>query len=94
MKTLAEYRNERSLSQAELSIALHNNGVIVGPASIAMYETGRRTPTLEKAQSIARFFGVGTDDIFFGPRAHLERADDGGTTPTGTYEHIPRDRPG
>ena len=64
MKTLAEYRNERNLSQVELSIAFKRESINVSPASIAMYEIGRRTPSLEKAQAIARFFGVGTDDIF------------------------------
>ncbi len=80
MKSLVQYRKEHVLSQAELSLALKRVGISVGSASIAMYEIGQRTPPLEKAQAIARFFGVGTDDIFFGPDAHLERAPE----PTGT----------
>lgn len=80
MRTLAQYRQDKNLTQIELSEALRLKGVIVSPASIAMYEVGKRTPPLEKAQAIARFFGIATDDIFFGSVAHLERAQ----TPTGT----------
>lgn len=81
MKTLTEYRKDRNLSQSELSTALKKRGIIASPASIAMYEIGHRTPALEKAQKIAKFFGVGTDDIFFGPLAHLERAAEDRTQP-------------
>lgn len=77
MKTLAEYRKAKNLSQVELAAALKKEHLRISPASIAMYETGRRTPPLEKAQAIARFFGVATDDIFFGPCAHKERATTG-----------------
>lgn len=83
MKSLAEYRKALELSQVELSIAFKKEYINVSPASIAMYEVGRRTPPLEKAQAIARFFGVGTDDIFFGIHAHLEKAE-GAQTSTGT----------
>ncbi|HBC93681.1 MAG TPA: transcriptional regulator [Pelotomaculum sp.] len=83
MKTLAEYRKALNFSQAELAIELNKRHICVSSASIAMYETGHRTPPLEKAQAIARFFGVATDDIFFGPIAHLERAEPA-AEPTGT----------
>ncbi len=69
MKTLAELRKKAGLSQAELAIELD-----ISSSSIAMYEIGARTPPLKKAQRIARFFGVQTDDIFFGPSAHDVRA--------------------
>ena len=68
--------------QSVLSYAPKKAGIVVSPASIAMYETGQRTPPLEKAQAIARFFRVSTDDIFFGPSAHSERAYS--NKPTGT----------
>lgn len=74
MKALAEYRKIHNLSQVGLANALKQAGIKVSPASIAMYETGQRMPPLEKAQAIARFFKVSTDDIFFGPVAHAERA--------------------
>lgn len=67
MKPLAEYRKNKELSQIELSNELNRAGIKVGPASIAMYETGQRKPPLEKARAIAKFFGVSTDDIEFGP---------------------------
>jgi len=82
MKTLVQYRKEKNLSQIELAQELRSVGINVSPASIAMYELGQRTPPLEKAQSIAKYFGVSTDDIFFGRNAHLERAK--ALTPTGT----------
>ncbi|MEA4926745.1 MAG: helix-turn-helix transcriptional regulator [Syntrophomonadaceae bacterium] len=80
MKSLAEYRKEQNLSQIELSIALKKEFINVSPASIAMYEIGRRTPPLKKAQAIAKFFGVGTDDIFFGINAHIEKAEEKSTS--------------
>lgn len=81
MKSLTTYRKDRFLSQEALSNELSNFGIKVSPASIAMYETGQRTPPLYKAQAIAKFFGVGLDDIYFGKKAHDERAL---LTPTGT----------
>lgn len=82
MKALSEYRKARNLSQTELAQELRSVGVNVSSASIAMYELGHRTPPLEKAQNIAKYFGVSTDDIFFGRHAHLERAE--ALNPTGT----------
>lgn len=67
MKPLAEYRKNKKMSQMQLSKELNEAGIMVSPASIAMYETGQRTPPLDKARAIAHFFGVSTDDIEFGP---------------------------
>ncbi|MGI6588603.1 MAG: helix-turn-helix transcriptional regulator [Peptococcia bacterium] len=39
------------------------------PAAIALYELGLRTPSLQKAKLIARYFGVPVEDIIFGPSA-------------------------
>lgn len=64
-KTLAEYRSARHLTQKQLAEKL---GFPV--STIAMYETGARTPTLRRAQKIAEFFGVRIEDIFFGEDAH------------------------
>lgn len=74
MRTLSELRETKNLSQKELAQELCEIGMTISPASIAMYELGERQPSLRKAKTIAHYFGVPTDDIFFGPRAHLERA--------------------
>ena len=63
--TLAELRAANGLSQAKLAKHLG-----LAPSSIAQYETGKRTPSLETARRIAKFFAVSTDDIIFGPHAH------------------------
>lgn len=69
MKTLAELRNERGLTQKELA---EKTGIAA--STIAMYETGEREPSLKRARILARFFGVTIADIFFGKDAHDERA--------------------
>lgn len=66
MKPLADYRKERCLSQCQLSLDITRSGTKISPASIAMYETGKRQPPLAKARAIAQFFGVTTDDIVYG----------------------------
>lgn len=65
MKTLRQYRKGKNLSQIALAKELIKLGLSIGPSSIAMYELGKRKPPLEKAKSIAKFFGVSTDDIFW-----------------------------
>ena len=69
MKSLSEYRKEYKLSQVGLSKKLNEVGISVSSTSIAMYEIGQRTPTLDKARLIAQFFGVSTDDIEYGPNS-------------------------
>ena len=59
MNRLAEYRKNKSLAQRELAEILS-----VSTSAIAMWETGSRRPTLEKAGEIAMFFGVRIEDIF------------------------------
>lgn len=66
MKPLALYRRERDLSQCQLSKEISSTGTKISPASIAMYETGKRQPPPAKARAIAHFFGVSTDDIEYG----------------------------
>jgi len=66
MKPLALYRQERSLSQCQLSREITKSGTKISPASVAMYELGTRQPPLAKARAIAQFFGVTTDDIVYG----------------------------
>lgn len=61
MKNLAEYRKDRNMTQRELS---EITGIPF--SSIAMYETGKRIPSLTRARKIADFFKVSTDEISFG----------------------------
>jgi len=67
-KPLSELRNESSLSQRELAKALG-----LKYSSIAMYEAGKRTPSLNKAKMIAGFFSVPVEAIIFGNDAHNAR---------------------
>ncbi len=80
MKLFSEYRKDKKLSQAQLSQELIKAGIRVSPTSVAMYETGQRTPSLNKARAIAQYFGVSTDDIKFGPETTAKLA------PTGTCQ--------
>lgn len=75
-KLIHELRNERGLSQRKLAKTLG-----LKPSTLAMYELGLRTPTLETAKRIANFFGVAVEEIFFGEDARKMRANE---HPTGT----------
>ena len=66
---LSYYRNKKRLTQKELS-----KKVNISASSIAMYETGERRPSLKKAKSIADFFEVSIEDIFFDYCAHKRKA--------------------
>ena len=59
-KSLAELRGEKKMSQRDLARKLG-----VSSATIGMYESGKRTPSLKKAILIARLFGVQVEDITF-----------------------------
>lgn len=52
-KSLAELRGEKKMSQRDLARKLG-----VSSATIGMYESGKRTPSLKKAILIARLFDV------------------------------------
>lgn len=67
--TLASLRASKNMTQRELAKAIN-----VAPSAIAMYETGDRTPTLDKAKEIAQFFSVPVESIFFGQLARGMRA--------------------
>lgn len=58
---LSRLREQRNLTQRQLAIELG-----IAPSSIAMYETGARSPSLKKARYIATYFGVAVDEIIFG----------------------------
>lgn len=59
-KLLAELRIERKMSQRDLAKALG-----VSPATIGMYESGKRTPPLKKAILIAKLFDIQVENISF-----------------------------
>ncbi|HHX80534.1 MAG TPA: helix-turn-helix transcriptional regulator [Acholeplasmataceae bacterium] len=60
MKTLAELRKEKNMTQKELAKALK-----LSVSAISMYEIGERTPSLKKAIKIADLFGVPIESIDF-----------------------------
>ncbi|HBV87060.1 MAG TPA: transcriptional regulator [Desulfosporosinus sp.] len=68
-KSLSQLRSEKDKTQREVAEDLK-----VGVSTIAMYETGQRTPSLQTAKRLARYFGVSVEDIFFGNGAHNLRA--------------------
>lgn len=67
--TLADLREQRNLTQRELAKKIN-----VASSAIAMYETGERTPSLNKAKEIAQFFKVPVEAIIFGNLAREMRA--------------------
>ena len=70
-QTLAEFRNKKGLTQRALAARLSKieKDINFSPAAITLYELGLRTPSLQKAKLIARYFGVPVEDIIFGPSA-------------------------
>lgn len=58
MKTLAELRRERFLSQAELATKAN-----VAKATIANIELGKRTPIGRTARALAEALGVGPGEV-------------------------------
>lgn len=62
-KTLAILRNERNMSQRDLAEILH-----ISSGTIGMYESGRRTPSLNRAIEIAQIFDVPVETISFSSR--------------------------
>lgn len=73
-KTLQELRLGLNMTQRDLAKALK-----LAPSTIAMYELGLRTPSLDTAKKIAKYFGVPVDGIFFGSDARKVRAVSTGT---------------
>lgn len=79
VKTLSQLRNEKNetLTQREVAGTLD-----VAVSTIAMYETGSRTPSLQMAMKLADYYGVKVEEIFFGKPAHDMRALDNLGGPT------------
>lgn len=57
-KTLAQLRAEQHMSQRELA-----QKVGVSSAAIGMYETGKRSPSLNRAMIIAQIFNIPIENI-------------------------------
>ena len=57
---LSDLRKERNLSQAKFALEMN-----VSPGTIAMYETGKRKPPLDKAIRMAEFFNLPVERIRF-----------------------------
>lgn len=71
IKTLADLRAEKKLSQRDLAKKLN-----VQPGTIGMYESGKRTPPLHKAIAIARFFKVPVETISFSSIDYNEKGEE------------------
>lgn len=74
-RILTELRNERGLSQKELS-----EGIGVSQSAIAKIELGRNEATASTVRKLAKFFGVSTDYLLeleydFGARQTSAAAD-------------------
>lgn len=60
-------RAVKGVSQKQLA-----HDINVSPGLVAMYETGKRNPSLEKAIIIARYFNVPVENILFGKSEIVE----------------------
>lgn len=56
---LAEFRKARGLTQAQLAERLNESR-----RNIEDWERGKRLPRVDKALTVARFFGVGVEEMF------------------------------
>ncbi|WP_107612635.1 helix-turn-helix transcriptional regulator [Clostridioides difficile] len=57
---LSDLRIRNNLTQRDLAKQLN-----IGNSTIAMYETGERTPSLKRAIKIAKFFNTTVEKIIF-----------------------------
>lgn len=60
-------RKRKGLSQKELATELH-----VSSSLIALYETGKRKPKLERAIEIAQYFDIPVENISFAAEKERE----------------------
>lgn len=67
-KTIAELRREKGMSQRQLAEALG-----FATSTVGMWELGLRTPNLQIAKKIARFFKVPLEAIYFGEEVRKMR---------------------
>ena len=60
MEKISDLRKLKSLTQKQLAEALK-----ISESSIAMYESGKRVPSLTRARKIAEYFNVPVESIDF-----------------------------
>lgn len=60
-RRIADTRKNRMMEKAELA-----DKISVKPATISMYENGRRTPSVRSVISLARALGISTDYLLLG----------------------------
>ena len=60
MNKISVLRNENGISQIELGKFLG-----VSTSTVAMWETGKRTPKLKTAYKVAQYFEKSIEEIFF-----------------------------
>jgi DNA-binding XRE family transcriptional regulator len=67
MRTIREYRRERSWTQFQLALAIG-----VQPQTIYLWESGRRLPQVPQLRKLGEVFGVCSDEIVleFGAESH------------------------
>lgn len=70
-KPLAVLRKEKHMSQRELASRLN-----ISPGAIGMYESGKRTPPLNRAIRIAELFNVSVENIEFANTAEQALCED------------------
>jgi len=58
-QSLATLRRANNLTQRQLAAELG-----ISPSSIALYELGLRTPRLQTARKIAKYFNISLDELF------------------------------
>lgn len=56
--SIVEKRKEKGLTQMQLAETLS-----VSPAAVAMWETGERTPRIDKLLAMAKLFGCTVDEL-------------------------------
>lgn len=66
MNRIAQYRAEKKLSQRALAKQLG-----VSSATVAMWETEKRTPRLKMAKYIAQYFETDIEAIFFDQKDNI-----------------------
>lgn len=71
MKTLAVLRAENNMSQRELAQKLN-----ISSGTIGMYESGKRTPPLNRAIAIAKLFNVPVETISFSSSDYISESEE------------------
>lgn len=69
MKTIADYRKERGLSQENMGKALG-----VGQSAVAMWETGENLPRADKLPQLAEILGCSIDELMAALQSKSEKA--------------------